>query len=110
MNDPLSLPAVPLEDAALSVDEIARACAVERHWIVERVEAGLLPRATVTTTVAVAEWRFASPELRRARRLRAIERDFDANAETAAFAVDLIEELDRLRARLDRIGGRGAER
>lgn len=101
------LSAVPLEDVALSVDELALACAVQRDWVVERVGAGLLGRATFTavqTSVTTTEWRFSSPELVRARRLRAMERDFDANPELAAFTVDLIEEVERLRHRLRAAG------
>lgn len=99
--------AVLLEDAALSVDELALACAVQRDWVVEHVGAGLLGRASFTavgSSVAITEWRFSSPELVRARRLRAMERDFDANPELAAFAVDLIEEVERLRRRLRAAG------
>ena len=46
------------------------------------------------------ERRFASAEFVRARRLRALERDFDADAELAALTVDLIEEVESLRRRL----------
>ena len=92
------LSAVALEDAALTVDELARACAVQTHWVVERVQSGLL--GSVTTVTAVSELRFRSPELTRARRLRALERDFDANPELAALAVDMIEEVERLKRQL----------
>lgn len=93
------LQAVALEEAALSADELAQACAVERRWVVEHVEAGLLG-VSVTTT----ELRFSSPELRRARRLRALERDWGANAELAALTVDLIEEVERLKRQLRAAG------
>jgi chaperone modulatory protein CbpM len=83
-----------LEEAALGVEELSRACAAEPQWVLERVGAGLL--ACVGGT-AFGERRFASVELVRARRLRSIERDFDANPELAALAVDLIEEVERLR-------------
>ncbi len=98
------LDAVALEDAALTVDELATACSVHTRWVVERVESGLLGTArsttSVTTTTVSASMRFHSAELRRARRLHALERDFDANPELAALAVDLMEEVDRLRRKL----------
>ena len=83
---------VVLEEATLSVEELSRVCAVEPHWVIERVEAGLLQ--------CIAGRHFASAALVRARRLRALERNFDANAELAALTVDLIEEVERLRRRL----------
>ena len=92
---------VLLEDAALSVDELARACACESRWVVERTESGAL----ACTVVAGGERRFTSSELVRARRLLALERRFDADAELAALTVDLIEEVEALRRRL-RSGGR----
>lgn len=86
-----------LEEHTLTVDELARACAVERRWVVMRVEAGLLGTRVQGTA---PEWRFASADLARARRIAALERDFDANQELAALVADLIEEVQRLRSRL----------
>jgi chaperone modulatory protein CbpM len=89
-----------LDEVALTLEDLARACAVEPQWIVERVEAGLLGSALLKSV----EWRFASTDLARARRLAALERDFDANQELAALVVDLIEEVGRLRGRLKAAG------
>lgn len=94
------LTGILLEDVALSVDELAQACACEPRWIIEHIESGLLECIVVTT----GERRFASAELVRARRLRALERDFDANPELAALTVDLIEEVESLRRRLKAVG------
>lgn len=94
------LTGVVLDDVALTVEDLARAAAVETQWVVERVEAGLLGRTSVKTV----EWRFVSADLARARRLAALERDFDANQELAALVVDLIEEVARLRGRLRAAG------
>lgn len=93
-----------LDEVTLSLDELARACAVEPQWVVVRVEAGLLGCVRGSTD----EWRFASAELLRARRLAALERDFDANEELAALVADLIEEVQRLRAQL-RVANRSPE-
>jgi chaperone modulatory protein CbpM len=87
---------VVLEQVALSVDEIARACACDTTWIVERVERGLLE----CTVASGEERRFASTALIRARRLLSIERGFDADPELAALTVDLIEEVEALRRKV----------
>jgi chaperone modulatory protein CbpM len=94
------LTGVVLDEDALTLEDLARACAVEPRWIVERVEAGLLG----SVSLASVEWRFVSADLARARRLAALERDFDANQELAALVVDLIEEVGRLRGRLRAAG------
>lgn len=92
---------VPLEEEALTVEELARACAVSPDWIVEHVEAGLLARDSGT-----GEMRFASAQLVRARRLAFAERGFECNQEVAALVADLIEEVDRLRRELRALRGR----
>lgn len=94
------LTGVVLDEVALTLEDLARACAVEPQWIAERVEAGLLGSASLKSF----EWRFVSADLARARRLAALERDFDANQELAALVVDLIEEVGRLRGRLKAAG------
>ena len=87
-----------LDEVALTLEELARACAVDPEWIVQRVEAGLI----TGTPQPVASCRFISATLVRTRRLISIERDFDANQELAALVVDLMEEVERLRSvRLD---------
>ena len=85
-----------LDEVMLTLDEFARACAVEPRWVQMHVESGLLGCFGATT----AEWRFASAELARARRMVALERDFEADEALAALVVDLIEEVRRLRASL----------
>lgn len=91
-----------IDEAMLTLEELARACAVEPRWIEMRVEAGLLECGSGLST----QWRFASAQLVRARRMVALERDFDANAELAALVTDLIEEVQRLRAQLKAVGSR----
>ncbi|HMM51945.1 MAG TPA: chaperone modulator CbpM [Burkholderiaceae bacterium] len=90
-----------IDEAMLTLDELARACAVEPRWVQARVEAGLLECGSG----AASEWRFASTQLVRARRMVALERDFDANEELAALVADLIEEVQRLRTQLKALGG-----
>jgi chaperone modulatory protein CbpM len=92
--------AATLEDALLSLDELCRVHAVSPQWVVERVEAGLLP----PPPGAPRRWRFDAAQLHRVRCMARIERDFDAAPELAALVADLVDELDRLRARLRRAG------
>jgi chaperone modulatory protein CbpM len=51
-----------------------------------------------------ARWSFTSHDLIRARRLRDVTHQFDANPELAGLVVDMVEELDRLRVLLRREG------
>lgn len=96
-----TLSGVLLDDSALTLDELARACQVEPDWVVRHVEAGVLGS---DGTVQVATLEFRSVDLDRARRLLHLERDFDANEDLAALVIDLADEVRRLRARLHVLG------
>ena len=100
-NQGASLSGVLLDEVALSVEELARACDVEPDWVVRRVQAGILGGQMA---VQVTSWRFRSGDLLRARRLLRVERDFEANEDVAALVVDLGDEVRRLRARLHALG------
>ena len=93
--------AMLLDDTAIGVEELAGNCAVDRGWVVEFVQAGVLLEHSEPDP---ARWSFTSHDVIRARRLRDIAHQFDANPELAGLVVDLVEELDRLRVRLRREG------
>lgn len=86
------------EAVLLSCEELAHACGVQVEWVRIHVQAGALD----ANGGLPEEWRFGSRELRRARMMQALERDFEALPELAALVIDLQEELARLRARMGR--------
>lgn len=90
------LTAYLLDDACLTLEELCSACAVEPVWVIHHVEEGLLTPQSGPAN----NWRFTSASLTRTRRIHALERDFDAVPELAALMVDLLEEVDLLRASL----------
>lgn len=93
MSDIEILIGTTMEESWLSLEQVAAACAVEPAWLVAHLEAGLFPQVQCVAGV----WRFSGPALRRARRIRQLERDFDADPELAALVADLLDELDALR-------------
>jgi chaperone modulatory protein CbpM len=103
MADQQSIAAVLIDEVALSVEELARACDVEPEWVLRHVEAGVLAEGADVQRAAL---RFRSSDLQRARRLLSLERDFDANEDIAALVIDLADEIHRLRARMRALGVR----
>lgn len=81
----------------LTMEDLARLCAVEREWVARHVQEGLL-------IADAMEENFTTAALRRARRMRQLERDFDAVPELAALVADMLEEMDSMRALLRRRG------
>lgn len=101
MTTKQALSGVLLDESALSLDELARACQVEPDWVVRHVEAGVLGS---DGSVQMTSLQFRSLDLDRARRLLSVERDFDANEDLAGLVIDLADEVRRLRARLHVLG------
>jgi chaperone modulatory protein CbpM len=90
-------------DDALELDAFASACGIGADFVVQLVDEGLLRPA-----VEQPEWRFGGAELSRVRRICRLRRDFEANLQSVAVMLDLIDEIDRLRAQLQRAGITGA--
>lgn len=84
---------------ALELAEFAAACGIDPAFVRLLVEEGLLaPEAEEP------QWRFGGEELTRVRRIRRLQRDFEANLQSVAVMLDLIDEIERLRARLRSAG------
>jgi chaperone modulatory protein CbpM len=89
------------EHAELTLAEVCRACAVQDERIVELVEEGVLAPAGPEPRL----WRFTYVHVRRARVALRLQQDLGLNPAGAALALELLEEVEALRARLERSGG-----
>ena len=88
------------EDVELTLAELCRICQLPAERLFELVEEGVvepLGRDPV-------RWRFRGISVRRIRCAQRLERDLGVNVAGAALALDLLEELEELRARLRRLG------
>ena len=92
---------VPEEPAELSLAEISRASAVPAEFIVELVEEGVLAPAEHEPE----HWRFTYAHIRRVRVASHLRRDLGVNLAGAALALDLLDQIEALRARLQALGG-----
>ncbi|NTV09674.1 MAG: MerR family transcriptional regulator [Zoogloea sp.] len=90
-----------LDENLLSLEELSVSCTVSHQWVIEHVQAGVLPADPGSDP---GRWAFSGRDLLRTRRIHALERDFDANPELAGLVADLVDELERLRIRLRRAG------
>jgi len=82
--------------AALSLPEICEVLELRSEVVCEWVEEGVVHPAGEHLT----EWRFTGRELERARRARRLQRDLELETRTLPLVLDLLGELERLRARL----------
>lgn len=88
------------EETTLTLDELARACSVRTEWVVTLVEEGVLEPASVRAE----RWEFRGPALARARTAVRLQRDLDLDTAGLALVLDLLEEIETLRARLRALG------
>jgi len=84
------------EDVEMTLAQLCRACELSEAQIIELVEQGVIDPLGPEP----AEWRFVSVSLRRVRITRNLQRDLGVNAPGAALALELLEEIEELRARL----------
>lgn len=90
--------------ARLTITELCQSCDVDRAWITEMVSEGVLePEGR-----SEAEWRFTAVSVGRIATARRLERDLDLNTPGVALALELLDEIEGLRARL-RLLGRASE-
>jgi len=84
------------EECRLTLGELSRACRVHAEWIVELVEQGIIePNGN-----DLRHWRFSGSCLSRVMRVQRLQRDLGINLAGAALALDLLDEVRRLRRRL----------
>ena len=90
------------EQVELTLAEISRSCSVHAEYIIELVDEGVLapvgrePRG----------WRFSGGQVRRASMALRLQRDLGVNLAGVALALELLDELNAVRARLNAIAGK----
>jgi len=87
------------DENALDLEAFAAACGTEVEFVRSLVDEGLLQ-----PIVDRPAWRFGGEELARVRRICRLQRDFEASLQSVAVMLDLIDEVERLRAQLRRAG------
>lgn len=87
------------ETTTLTLEELSFACSVRVERIVELVDEGILEPMGREFN----EWCFSGPSLGRARIAMHLQHDLDINLAGVALVLDLMDELEILRARLRRL-------
>lgn len=100
-NDLLSLLAGELMDDGmeLTLADLCRASQLPTEQVIEFVEQGVIEAQGSTPS----EWHFQSVSIRRLRCARHLQQDLGVNVAGAALALDLLEEVQRLRQKVRRL-------
>ncbi len=90
------------EEVRFTLVELCQACSAEQDHVLTWVFEGVLEPAGETPQ----DWRFTGQSLRRARLALALARDLEINPPGIALALDLLDEIAELQAKLQRTGDR----
>lgn len=88
------------EQTELTLPELSRACAVQAELIIELVEEGVL----TPLGHAPEHWRFTGVHLSHAKVALRLQRDLGVNLAGAALALQLLDQIETLRAQLKAMG------
>ncbi len=87
------------EHTELSLNDLCRACSTSAEWIIELVDEGVLEPVVYQQT----QWRFSANSLQKAQTAMRLQRDLGINLAGIALALDLLDEIETLQRRLNRI-------
>lgn len=92
VNDTLLLD----EDSCLTLSELCRACNIHAEWVIELVDEGIIDPVHTGKHL-----QFPGNSVRRIKIIRHLQRDLNVNLAGAALALELLDEISRLRSRLN---------
>lgn len=87
------------EEVVLSLGELSQAARLSTQRIVELVEEGVVEPIGREP----GKWTFRGTSLQRIRCARRLEQDLGVNSAGIALVLDLLDEVGRLRARIERL-------
>jgi chaperone modulatory protein CbpM len=85
------------EEMRLTLSQLCNACDVRTEWVLELVQEGVIEPVETTGR----EWVFSGSSLSRVRVALRLQRDLGVNLSGAALALELMDELEALRTRLE---------
>ena len=85
------------EQGELSLPELCHACSMEIVQIVELVDEGILR----PSGRAQPSWRFSAVSILTVKRTIRLQRDLGVNLPGVALVLDLMEEIEQLKARIE---------
>ena len=88
------------EHTEISLSELCYSCSQHTEWVIELVAEGILDPVGREQ----AQWRFSAGNLRKAQTAVRLQRDLGVNLAGVALALDLLQEIELLWARLNKSG------
>ncbi len=87
------------DEPRLTLRQLCDACAVRAEYIIELVGEGFIEPVGMERS----HWCFSGVSIRRVQRAKRLQHDLGINLAGVVLAIDLIDEIESLRTRLDRM-------
>ncbi|MFV2004463.1 MAG: chaperone modulator CbpM [Gammaproteobacteria bacterium] len=87
------------DETRLTLRQLCDACAVRADYIIDLVDEGFIEPSGVERS----HWCFSGVSIRRVQKAKRLQQDLGVNLAGVALALDLMEEIEQLRARLERM-------
>lgn len=84
------------QEAPYTLEQLSRLCDLEREWIIELVEHGVLEPGGQQP----GQWQFSAQALIRTRRAGRLRQDFELDAAGVSLVLELLDEVRVLRRRV----------
>jgi chaperone modulatory protein CbpM len=91
MSEPIPVDLLD-ETVEFSLADLCRVCGVQERLVVEIVKEGVVEPIGTS-----GDWRFTGVAVTRIQRVLRLQEEFDVNLPGAALALELLEEIERLR-------------
>lgn len=93
-------PLVVLDEEEISLAELTRTCRVHAEWVIELVDEGVIEPRAPSQGASAPQWRFSATSIVRIEKARRLQRDLGVNLPGVALALELLDRIDALEARL----------
>lgn len=93
--------AIVEDEVHMTIVELSHAASTPEQLIMDWISEGVLSPAGSSPE----DWRFSGDSLKRAKTAARLTRDFEINTSGLALALDLIDQISRLRAEVLRLNG-----
>jgi chaperone modulatory protein CbpM len=87
------------DEPRLTLRQLCDACAVHAEYIIELVDVGFIEPSGIERS----HWCFNGISIKRVQAAKRLQHDLGINLAGVALAIELIDEIEFLRARLDRM-------
>ena len=86
-------------ETRLTLSQLCDACTVHAEYIIELVDEGCIEPSGIKKS----HWCFSGIAIKRVQKAKRLQRDLGINLAGVALAIELMDEIEQLRARLERM-------